>query len=356
MSQWHLAKIAAVALTLATSACPERRALSDTDTSRGPVSEEEGNILWQDGQSDASGGLCADAVPLLKRLVDRYPGHPGYVKAHLLLGECLIQLDDPSAAVAQLRYFTQGSASEANPESHDLYQRGRVALGRAYLALGRGSEADLVASEIARHASPSGPAELYAVEGLLIRARALVLLGQDERAQDTLDSVTPLIPAGHTDLSGQAAWTKMRLVNRRCSRLLAKGSLDEAQARNQLGRRGDCMLEATVAARDALLTGQASWARRVEQQAIEALGSFEDACRKAPSPPKRSKRTPTELKKYRAELAQVMARDCARTVQGAITMLDGWKKEMPAQSAPYLLGIRSAFADALAQAKEGAKP
>jgi hypothetical protein len=349
MSPWHLGKVAALVLTLATSAFPE--AFAGTDTSRGPVSEEEGNILWQDGQSDAAAGLCADAVPLLERLVDRYPAHPGYVKAHLLLGECLIKLDDARAAVAPLRYFTSGSASESTPESHELIQRGRVALGRAYLALSRGNEADLVASEIAKHANPGTPPEHSAVEGLLIRTGALILLGQDERAQETLDSVSPQIKPAETDFAAEAAWAKMKLVTRRCSKLLAKGGLDEAQVRNQLSRRGDCMLEATVAARDALMTGQTLWAKRVEQQAIEALGSFEDVCRKPPSPPKKSKRTQTELKKYRAELSDIMARDCAHAVQGAITMLDGWKKQMPAQSAQFLEGIRNAFAEALGGAK-----
>jgi len=328
-------------------------------TSRGPVSEEEGDLLWNDGREAAEAGRCAEAAPKLQRLVDRYPGHAGYVLAHLLLGQCLLQLDDFNAAIASLRFFTSGSASETTPQAHDLLQRGRVTLGRAYLAAGRGHEAYLTASEIARHVrkQPDGGAETSSLEGLLIRSRALILMNQDDRALETLDSASAGIKPGEASLAAEAAWTRMKLVSRRCARLPGKGGMDEAQVRDQLGRRGGCVLEATVIAREALMTGATDWAKRVEEQAVEVVGSFHEACTRAPDPPRsKPRRTAEELRKYRAELADVMARDCAGALKGAVTMLDGWKDRVPTQSAPYLKKIRSAYAEQLSRLDHGAAP
>jgi hypothetical protein len=156
-----------------------------------------------------------------------------------------------------------------------------------------------------------------------------------------------MIPAPQAELKAEAASTRMKLVTRRCAKLPGKGGMNEAQARDELERRGGCVLEATVLARDTLMTGQVIWAKQVEREAVDALNSFRKACSEPPAPLKKAKRTREELKKYKAELADILARDCAKTIQGAVTMLDGWKDRVPAQSAPYLLGIRSAFADAL---------
>jgi hypothetical protein len=311
MSLWRLALTALITLAPCTAIC--------LDTSRGPVSPQEGDILWKDGSSEAQAGLCADAVPKLQRLVDRYAGHAGYLRAHLLLGDCLLKLGDAPAAITALRYFTSGSANEKSPESHELFQRGRVLLGRAYLAAGKGNEAYLTSMDIAKRESGSTEA---AVEGLLIKARALLLLGQDAKSEKTVDSATQHLNADSPpELRGEAAWTRMKLTANRCEKLPSSKPMNEAQARQQLERRGLCVLEAVNFAHDALAAGNEEWSRKVRDESRTVLDSFSSACMTPPaaSGPKRSA---TELRKYRAELTQALVRDCTSTLRQALPKTD----------------------------------
>lgn len=307
------------------------------------MSPEEGAILWKDGSSDAQAGLCADAVPKLTRFVDRYPGHEGYVRAHLLLGECLYRLGDFKEAIRRLQYFTSGSANENPAEALELFQKGRVALGWAYLAADRGNEAYLTSLDIAKRVKKDEATSRIALQGLLIKARALVLLKQDAKAEKTVDSVIQrLSPDSDAELRGEAAWVRMKLVSRRCTQLPGKGGMDEAQARDQLRRRGSCMLEATVLAREALISGQEEWARKAELETRQASSGFRAACA-TPPPPAKIKRSKTELQKYNAELADVLAKDCAKTLRGAVSLVEGWNKDVPPVAQPYLAGMRDAF-------------
>ncbi|HUP56536.1 MAG TPA: hypothetical protein VM598_03725 [Bdellovibrionota bacterium] len=330
MWRWLSMLTAVATLSLSTA--------SAVDTSRGQTSEEEGRVLWKDGRAAAEEGRCADAVAPLSRLVDRYPGHEGYIRAHLLLGECLLALGDAKAALKPLRYFVSGSANETRPEARELFGRGRASLARAYLAAGRFQEAFLTAEEILKR-SPGA-------EGMLLKARAQIGLGQLERAEKSLgDARRGVTATSSAALRGEAAWTRMRLETRHCEKLPARGKMDEAQARNQIERRGNCLLGAALHAREAIASGDPEWSRLAEAEAREASSSFRAACSNPPDPLplRKGRRTAVEVLKYRSELADVFARDCAAKLTSAIGMVEGWSKELPAKAAPYLGGIRDAL-------------
>jgi hypothetical protein len=68
-----------------------------------------------------------------------------------------------------------------------------------------------------------------------------------------------------------------------------------------------------------------------------------------PPPPagKKNRRSAVEMRKYQAELGDVLAHDCARTFKSALGMFDGWNKDIPASTAGYLGRIREAYSTEL---------
>src|SRR6185503_6819032 len=83
----------------------------ESGTSNGPVSAEEGRILWQDGRKAFNEGNYKDAVSHLQRLIDRYPGFSGYLEAHLYLGRSLMLVGRPEDAEAPLKYYINATGN-----------------------------------------------------------------------------------------------------------------------------------------------------------------------------------------------------------------------------------------------------
>jgi tetratricopeptide (TPR) repeat protein len=296
-------------------------------SSVGPASREEAELLWNDGKAAFDERRYGDAAHALQRLVDRYPALPGYTRAHLLLGRARMELGQSARALAPLKHFVG-----ANSRSLEAAEA-RASLARVYLSLGKPHEALLTATETLKLKKPPLPPELR-VDALLLKSQALIGLGKDLRARQALDSARAELAAAArlqpvpnaTALEGHASWLGLALKTRSCARYPGPGSMNEAQAREQMDRRGSCLLEASLLYRDTLRPGDVRWADQATRDMSIAFRAYARACAEPPPPP--GKRSKEQLGRYRAELVQLLEADCRARYSRALDLLRSWKPEL----------------------------
>lgn len=335
---WLRLSVAITALSLVSSiALAQTGARSGVSTSVGPTSAEERALLWKEGKAAHLAGNHVEAVRLLQRLVDRYPSAPGYLDAHLLLGRSLLALGDPKAAVAPLKYFIQGSSNGKSPQA-DLADSARLALVKAQLALSKPREAYLLAEETLARAIKRKN-QLIVIEALVAKGNSQIGLNQDARARRSLESAR----AGLKDsspksddraLEGMATVLGLNLKARDCERFPSAKRLEEDQVRDQLDRRGDCLLEAQLLYKDLLAIAHDPSSREGTSVLASAFADYLVACRNPPDPV--GNRSQAELKRYRGELEIVLRVDCAAKIKKAMEFAEGWKAGMSTASILHL--------------------
>ncbi len=301
-----------------------------SSTSEGPTSPSESEFLWKAGQDEALSGKYQDAAFHLARLVDRYPGHSAYLKAHFLLGRTLVELGRPKEAVKPLKYYINDSGKSSGGVD------GRIWLGRAYLDSKNFHEAFLIAKEVENLKSQADPSSQ--AEALVIKARAQVGLNQDGKASQTLDSAKKLIQESVSTVMATAQWTDLQIKTRTCSKLASVGPLDESQLRDQLERRGNCILEALILFKKTAEAQDPKWSEKARLVTWEAFESYSKACEKPliPKATRPKNRTKTQLAKYQKELTAFLIQDCQSKYDGALDLLHSWKPVFPAGSAEAL--------------------
>jgi tetratricopeptide (TPR) repeat protein len=275
-------------------------------TSTGPVSEEEARVLREDGLDAYNHGRYRDALPLLRRYVDRYPGQPQYIEIKLALAGTFVALKQPREALAVLKGF-----ADSLPRGDQQYGA-RLMAARAQLQAGQLQEALQSTQSLARE---TGLPPALQAANLLVQARALIALNEDARAEQSLASAIALSPGGASALQG-AAETGLDLKLRQCARLPGPPPLEEANARDQYARRGDCLLEGLL-----LVLKEPSPA--LEGHWIAAWRNYREAVRKPPPPPRlvprdrdaRQKRT------YARELALALMQDLRARARHAIELM-----------------------------------
>jgi hypothetical protein len=254
-------------------------------------------------------------VRTLDRLIARYPAHPQYLKAHLLLGRSLLALGDAERALEPLRYYVQGTGIDEESV------RARIDLGYANLALGKYHEALLLALEI-QNIRKKMPSEIRA-RNLILKSRALIGLNEDFRAKRSLDSANKLLQLPEAEYVG------LELQLRSCERLPSKGPLDESQIRTQLDRRGTCLLEGLNLFRKTLDAKDAQWSAKAHARVEAAFARYTDACANPVQavPTGKQKRTAKQLLSYREELAAILRQDCRAQCAAALELIKGWKPQ-----------------------------
>ena len=143
-------------------------------TSAGTSAPEAAPVLWEEGKAAFDRGRYRSSIFFLKRLVDRYPGAPGYLEAHRMLGNAYIELKRPDLGIAPLRHYAEalGIDSVAGLRAHLLY--GRSLVNSKYF-----HEAELIADEVEKGTRPILNQErdedtaLAAAEALLLKSEAL---------------------------------------------------------------------------------------------------------------------------------------------------------------------------------------
>jgi hypothetical protein len=332
MWRWPLVLLAAAKLAIA------------AETSSGPTSDSESELIWKEAQTAYEARDFVQASNHLQRLVDRYPGAQGYLKAHLYLGVARLEMKQAERAVEPLKYFIQ--AEGKTPDG--VYAR--LELGRAYHALSKKHEALLVAMELDRLTQVKSLSARRA-EALVFKARTLMALGRDSEARLALDASTKRAreASAAAPVRGLNAVAELEWKLRECSKLPGKDPLKEDQLRDRISRRGQCLVESVNLYRSTVDAGDAPSAQVAAEESADAWIRYLDSCSNPLPPPGRKSKA--QLNAYREELRSALLQDCKSRVNHAHQLLTEWKpKQAPSFHPPTDYLIR-----ALERVKEAAK-
>ena len=297
------------------------------DSSSGPRSAFEAQVLYREGSAAFGAKDYQQATNFLQRFVDRYPGNPGYLESHLLLGRSLLELGRSKDALAPLQYFIQGS------KDFEKTARTRLILCETYLKLHDAHEAYLSALEIERLAGVTHLSREVTAEGLLYKIQALLDLKQEKRASITFSAAKKLtveLPQ-LAETQAHVAWLDQQLKLVPCNQLPSRGPLEEDQVRAQMDRKGICLNEATLIYRALLETGSNYWPERATKALAQSYENYAKFCAHPPLPPRntKKKRTKEQLAQYQAELADRIVQDCELREKPAYDVLTQLKQTLP---------------------------
>jgi tetratricopeptide (TPR) repeat protein len=311
-------------------------------TSLGPTSQEEAQVLWREGQAAAESSKHQDAVNYLQRLVDRYPGTPGYLKAKYFLGRSYLELDQPKKALIPLKDFISGNGLNLDSA------KARTLLGQTYLAVGRFHEAYLTSLELDQIENKIALTSDIILESLLVKAQALLGLKHDSRAVSALEAAEKkLTDKNSPQIRGQTYNLKLKLKILHCSQFPGPSPLDEGQIRDQLDRRGTCILEALLLFQKVLATGDLRTAGIATTQINQAYTSYYQSCKTPKITPRTA--TPLEQKRFQAELADRLTQDFKKKSNLSIEFLSSWKAQLPLSAVGAITQVSKNLKDLTSQ-------
>jgi tetratricopeptide (TPR) repeat protein len=292
-----------------------------------PADSSEATELWTEGQQDYQNGKFDSAVFELARLIEHYPSAPGFTEAHRLLGLSYLARHQAGKAIEPLQYYVQ--AAGKSPDG----TRARAELAQAYLESHHFSEALEESRELLARADSEGQHSPLHAKARLIEAESWMGLNQDDKAAEALAISKKSLSSEADPLWSWARLVELQLKTRFCGRFPPPGELDEAQVRDQLSRRGDCLLESQLIFRELLRLKPGEEKRSLEglDNLTSAYEAYHKACANPPRPP--GKRSALELKRYRTELVDVLVPMCAEKLQKAGSMMKGWDHGLPKDSA-----------------------
>jgi tetratricopeptide (TPR) repeat protein len=243
--------------------------------------------------------------------VDRIPTHSRAIQAQALLGQLQLERGRADEAlewfkIAQNNLRGQGSGAR----ELDLLR------ARAYLLLGKHSEALLAAEKLLRDAD-TGRIR-WGIDAQIIKTRALLLLKQSKRAESSLAAARGRKLSDSLHPPTATLWLEvvdLQFMESKCARYPSAPRLAEEQVIDQTGRHADCVLQArtqhekilalpeptSIDGKQARTDAEASWGRTRRR--------FEDACENPPLP--LQKRTKQELEVYRSELKLALQPACS---------------------------------------------
>jgi tetratricopeptide (TPR) repeat protein len=305
------------------------------DTSSGPTSEEEAGILWKDGEAAFKSEDYPKAITLLQRLVDRYPGHEGYLEAHRYVGRAYLFNHQAEKSIAPFQYYITATGDR------NLALRTRIWLAEAYIELGKFHEALLSAQEVEK--TKDAAPELFA-EAELIKARALLSLQENERAGRVYDAVREkTIIQSDSELKSQAELINLELKVRECKKLPSKTEkkLGELEVRRLFARRSLCLQEALVETKNvldpAVEAKNALTSINAFKTLLRGFSEYNVAVKNPPSSPEARKLNAAQNKQYKAELVDILEQDRVKAYLDANSTVASWQKTDPASSIYKLL-------------------
>ncbi|MGK5081902.1 tetratricopeptide repeat protein [Bdellovibrionota bacterium FG-1] len=307
-------------------------------TSVGPTSRGESEILWKDGHASFEARNFSRAAYLLERLLARYPGHPNSTEAQFLLSHSYLELKKPEKAKRLLKDYVL-----THPKTEDGIAA-RIELMRAYLALHQPSEALLTSDENLHILSAQTPqksekAPLFHVETLVLKAKALIQLDRDPQSSAAIASVQAVVAdKAPPSLKGELLGVRQALKLRSCAKFPSANFLEEAQARDQLGRRGECILESLLFFHQTLLTADLASAQESKDRLLTGFKSYLKACSKPPGPPALhpKPRTPDQTHAYLRELSLVLRNEGLQNLQQAIELLKAWSAPLSKETSDLI--------------------
>ncbi len=302
-------------------------------TSTGPTSDTEGKFLWENGKASFEKKDYADATRELQRFVDRYPGYPGYLEAHRLLGKSWIGAGHPEKAIVPLRYFVQDCGKDQASEQ----LQARIWLGEAYIGAHRYDEAFLVSLEAEK--SKEGA---QSVLPLFLKTNALIHLNKDKSAESVLAIAQKRLGTRKDPaLLSEALFLRLWLNTRVCAKLGSEKIGDEGTVREQINRRGTCLLDSLLTFKEILMAQDPSESSKATEKMKEAYDDFAHACANPPRPTQLhpTPRNAQQLRSYRLELTAKLKQDCQGKYLDALDFLSTWKPKLPASTSRYVNAV-----------------
>ncbi len=272
----------------------------------------EADILWHRAQEQISARKIEEAIQTLRGLVDRIPTHSRAIQSQALLGQLELERGRAEAALEWFK-IAQNNLRGAGAGAREL----DLLRARAYLLLGKHSEALLAAEKLLREAD-NGKIR-WGVDVQILKTRALLLLRQTKRAESSLAAARRRNLAESLHPPTASLWlqvAELQFIEARCARYPSARRLTEEQAIDQAGRHAECVLQArtqyekltalpepnSIDGKQARTDAEASWAR--------VRRHFDETCETPPLPIE--KRSKTELDAYRSELKLALQPACSK--------------------------------------------
>jgi tetratricopeptide (TPR) repeat protein len=272
----------------------------------------EADILWDRAQEQINARKIEEAIHTLRGLVDRIPTHSRAIQSQALLGQLELERGRAEAALEWFKIAQNNLRGEGTGARElDLLR------ARAYLLLGKHSEALLAAEKLLRDAD-TGKVR-WGIDAQIIKTRALLLLKQAKRAESSLAAARRRKLADSLHPATATLWlevAELQFIEARCARYPSARRLSEEQAIDQAERHADCVLQAraqynkvttlpeptSIDGKQARTDAEASWGR--------VRRHFEDTCENPPLP--LEKRRKSELDAYRSELKLAIQPACSK--------------------------------------------
>ncbi len=293
----------------------------------GPKSPEEAEVLWESGNRAFTESSWEEAITNLQRYISRYPGKPHFLKSHLLLGQALLARQDFSAAAKPLRYF-----ADATKDSGERVL-GRALLAQAYLGQKKFHEAFLATQEaekIYRKDESLQSQRDLLVRTLIAKTQALIGIGDDLHEKLAIIANDGALQVAQnssaSDLVAQAWVNSLRLKTWQCSKFPSAKKLSEEQVKDQMDRRGTCLLEAMKIQYNLFQTQDITGTQQGNALIVKAWQEYLAAA-DAPPPPlplKPKDRTATQIKRYYAELSSFLRIAAHQDLRDALAIIAGW--------------------------------
>lgn len=332
-----------LAISLNTMSSPFSHA--EVPTSSGPRSVEEAQTLWESGKKAVLQSDWNETIRLLQRLVDRYPGQAGYLDAHYFLGKAYWHTQRASKSILPLKHYIAATQKSAREIPLTTLQA-KLLLARSFLSLKKSHECYLLTQEIERSFEippqnstselplSSKSLNLIQAEALLIRAQSLFQTHKRIRSEKTLDYAETLLNKIDTSLDsslqnyyftlrGEAIWFAVKLKLSHCAEFPSKKALPEAQAKHQLERKGQCLLEALNLLQNALPLPSHPTLQETTDLIDTHFQAYWNHCNHPPAPVKIM--NDTDQKHYQKELAEMLRTECKTVFKNARSFLETWK-------------------------------
>jgi len=293
----------------------------------GPRSPEEAEYLWDEGTSAFSASEWEKASQNFQRYISRYPGKPHFLKSHSLLGQSLLNRGEFAAAAKPLRYYAD--AVKENGEK----VLARAYLSQAYLGLRKFHEAFLSAQEaekIFRKDTTLASQRELLVRTLIAKTQSLIGLGDDLHEKLAVIASDGALQVARetsaTDLQAQAWVNSLRLKTWQCGKLPNEKRLPEEQVKDQMDRRGTCLLESLKILQNVYQTQDSAGmldANAIEKKQWELYFAAAEHPPN-PTPLKPKDRNPTQLKRYFSELSSFLKLAAQKDAAQATELVKNW--------------------------------
>lgn len=300
-------------------------------TSLGGTSNAEAKVLWNEGELAIQKSRYEEAASLLKRYVDRYPGYPNSLKAKYYLGQAWFKLGKYDLALLELQGFITASAPSEDSA------RARLLQGDLYLLKGDFSAAYLMTYDLDQLLLRQKSEELkndLKLRNLALKANALLGLKQKSRLQLALTALeSQLASVTSAEGRGIAYQAQLRAKLAECTEFPSQKDLKESQIRDQLDRRGTCLLEALQNYRQVLRNAEPESVALAGAEMTAAFKSYAAICKNpnsafaaSDSDAKSQNRSGRVLQ---SELSAKLTAECSQKWQTAVEFLDHWSTSVP---------------------------